>query len=206
MFKKGMTPWNKGMKYGPERKDRLNLSGIAGWNRGKHLTEEHKANISLGNKGKRSGKTWEEIYGAGRAASLRVEHSERFKSWDGHPWRHPRTDEERAFLSSRPAKRGPDHWNWQGGVTRYYKYLDGGWFKKRKEIYERDGWSCQVCGTHCHGREIQCHHIVPFFFSEYSGDDNLVTLCNSCHNLEDREFLSGGSLLPVCNGEVNATV
>jgi hypothetical protein len=181
----------------PKEMERLRLFGVAGWNRGKRLTEEHKANIGRGNKGKRTGKTWEEIYGEGRAGELRVEHAERFKNWAEHPWRHPRTEEEKAFLRSRPAKCGEEHWNWQGGITRYYKYLDGGWPEKRKQIYERDSWSCQICGVHCHGRSIQCHHISPFNFSEYSGDDNLVTLCNSCHNLEDRAILSGNSLMPV---------
>ena len=42
------TVWNKGVKYGLEIKRKLDISGLAkgqGWNKGKSLSEEHKANL-----------------------------------------------------------------------------------------------------------------------------------------------------------------
>ncbi len=53
-----------------------------------------------------------------------------------------------------------------------YKYS-----KLRREIYERDGGQCVLCG----GRGAHIHHIV--FRSQGGKDaaDNLVTLCGSCH-------------------------
>lgn len=40
--------WNKGLKYGPEILDKLDLSGLAkgsGWNKGKSLTDTHRENL-----------------------------------------------------------------------------------------------------------------------------------------------------------------
>lgn len=54
----------------------------------------------------------------------------------------------------------------------HYKYS-----KLRREIYERDGGQCVLCG----GAGAHIHHIV--FRSQGGKDepDNLVTLCGSCH-------------------------
>jgi len=60
------------------------------------------------------------------------------------------------------------------------------WKEIRKVIYERDLWTCQVCGVHCKGKKsskykakIQCHHID---YDKTNNDPfNLLTLCASCH-------------------------
>lgn len=42
------TVWNKGIKYSPEIKSKLNISGLSkgqGWNKGKSLSEKHKLNL-----------------------------------------------------------------------------------------------------------------------------------------------------------------
>ena len=47
-----------------------------------------------------------------------------------------------------------------------------------RQILERDGWRCQVCGCM---RNLQVHHIE---FRSHSGSDseeNLITLCAQCH-------------------------
>ena len=49
----------------------------------------------------------------------------------------------------------------------------------RDQVLRRDGWRCQSCGTRS-GLEV--HHKE---FRSHSGDDsqeNLITLCTSCHN------------------------
>ena len=59
------------------------------------------------------------------------------------------------------------------------KLKDPRWQKKRLEILERDAWACQVCG----GKEktLHVHH------NKYSNNpwdaknDDLVTLCEDCH-------------------------
>jgi len=47
----------------------------------------------------------------------------------------------------------------------------------KKEIFERDDWTCQICGKR--GGKLHCHHIN--YNKRDSSRNNLVTLCNSCH-------------------------
>ena len=48
------------------------------------------------------------------------------------------------------------------------------------QVLKRDGWRCQGCGARQH---LQVHHKQ---FRSHLGDDseeNLITLCERCHNL-----------------------
>jgi 5-methylcytosine-specific restriction endonuclease McrA len=48
----------------------------------------------------------------------------------------------------------------------------------RQQILCRDGWRCQSCGTMSH---LEVHHRE---FRSHSGSDseeNLITLCTTCH-------------------------
>ena len=62
--------------------------------------------------------------------------------------------------------------------------LDPRWQKRRLKILERDDWVCQNCAS---GDEtLHVHHI------KYSGgmpwdapDEDLITLCASCHQYEE---------------------
>ena len=47
-----------------------------------------------------------------------------------------------------------------------------------RQVLERDGWRCQVCGSMQH---LQVHHLK--FRSQSGGDEgqNLITLCADCH-------------------------
>lgn len=61
------------------------------------------------------------------------------------------------------------------------------WQKKRLEIFNRDNFTCQLCG--CQDSELQVHHRVyrkgakPW---EYDNSE-LITLCNRCHESETEE-------------------
>ena len=49
----------------------------------------------------------------------------------------------------------------------------------RQQVLRRDGWRCQFCGSMTN---LEIHHQE---FRSHSGpyhEDNLVTLCNSCHS------------------------
>jgi len=51
----------------------------------------------------------------------------------------------------------------------------------RKQVLERDGWRCQLCGSLTN---LQVHHRR---FRSRLGDDtaeNLITLCVDCHRAE----------------------
>jgi 5-methylcytosine-specific restriction endonuclease McrA len=48
----------------------------------------------------------------------------------------------------------------------------------RQEVLHRDGWHCQSCGTMSN---LEVHHKL---FRSHSGEDseeNLITLCSTCH-------------------------
>ena len=70
-------------------------------------------------------------------------------------------------------------------MTTYQEKLkDPRWQKKRLEVLERDNWSCQICsGTeetlHVHHRRYVAGR-SPW---EYHNDD-LVSLCEDCHEHE----------------------
>ncbi len=52
------------------------------------------------------------------------------------------------------------------------------YYELRREILKRDGWRCQQCGARL---DLQVHHIK---WRSQLGDDaneNLITLCVTCH-------------------------
>ena len=51
------------------------------------------------------------------------------------------------------------------------------WFSLRSAVFERDGYTCQSCGSK---HNLRCHHITY----EQLGDEelhHLTTLCDTCH-------------------------
>jgi RNA-directed DNA polymerase len=58
------------------------------------------------------------------------------------------------------------------------KLISEEYAKLRRQVLERDGWRCQVCGCSV---ELQVHHIR--WRSRLGGDqlDNLIVLCAQCH-------------------------
>lgn len=59
------------------------------------------------------------------------------------------------------------------------------WDSRRKEVYKRDGFTCQNCGAQGgpHGNtELNAHHIIPKSKGGTHSTSNLVTICKSCHN------------------------
>ena len=66
--------------------------------------------------------------------------------------------------------------------------LDKQWVEKKREILIRDNYKCKKCGKplddwSCHP-PLQVHHIIPASkeMALYFDDDNLLTLCEKCHN------------------------
>lgn len=80
---------------------------------------------------------------------------------------------------------GANHPNWNPDITdeqrmderKYPEYV-----KWRKEVYERDNYTCQKCKSK-RGGDLVAHHINGYHWDEVSRTeiDNGVTLCEKCH-------------------------
>lgn len=162
-FKKGYTPYNKGLpkeqqpmygrKASEPTKEKQRLAKL-----GKHFTEAHRKNISKGNTGKKC------------------------------PWAIPPS--RKGSISSMRGKKQPKiagekHWNWKGGITPEIVILRGSlehtlW---RLEVYKRDNRICRICKKKCLPNDIIAHHLK--LFSEFPelrfSVDNGITVCRSCH-------------------------
>lgn len=88
-------------------------------------------------------------------------------------------------------RAGLQHWceeqghppNWKGGISRTYKtgYYSMVYKKWREEVFERDNYTCQKCGTkHAY---LTAHHIKSFAkYPELRYEvSNEITLCEDCH-------------------------
>jgi len=74
-------------------------------------------------------------------------------------------------------------------------YRGENWEEIRKEVYERDYWTCQKCKVHCDKtHKIQAHHKIPYKISKDNSLDNLVTLCVSCHKIVEEEYKKEGKI------------
>jgi len=47
-----------------------------------------------------------------------------------------------------------------------------------QEILRRDGWRCHSCGTMSN---LEVHHKQFRSHSGYDSEENLITLCSTCH-------------------------
>ena len=71
-------------------------------------------------------------------------------------------------------------------MTYQEKLKDPRWQRRRLEIFERDEWKCQACGSD--KKTLHVHH--KFYITgkdpwDY-GDDALSTICERCHNDEHK--------------------
>ncbi len=87
-------------------------------------------------------------------------------------------------------------------VIRLYSY-DG--FQKgnvrfnRKNIFARDGYTCQYCGERKSENDLSLDHVVPRSRGGKSSWQNIVTACKSCN------VRKGGRLLKNTDMELNKT-
>jgi 5-methylcytosine-specific restriction endonuclease McrA len=80
--------------------------------------------------------------------------------------------------------------NWRGGKTEErQKLMSQIEYKEwRESIYNRDNYTCQMCGTR--GGPLEADHIKPWFlYPEFRYDlTNGRTLCRSCHRSLTKEI------------------
>ena len=80
-------------------------------------------------------------------------------------------------------KGGKNHWNWQGGITKFRVKI---WHSKeyklwRETVFRRDNYSCIWCSKK--GGKLEADHIKPFslYPALRFAIDNGRTLCRPCH-------------------------
>lgn len=81
------------------------------------------------------------------------------------------------------SKSGKNHINWQGGKSRISDILRNSkeWRDWRKSVFERDNYTCIMCGNY--GCRLEPHHIKPKskFIELVFNINNGATLCYKCH-------------------------
>lgn len=84
-------------------------------------------------------------------------------------------DEEQAMILVRNRKKGAEHHNWQGGISKLpypFEFND----ELKLKIRTRDGHICQNCGA----TENLCVHHIDYVKANLD-DCNLITVCSSCN-------------------------
>lgn len=77
------------------------------------------------------------------------------------------------------------------------------WNSRRKEVYQRDDYTCQNCGVkggHKGNAELHAHHIVPKSKGGTHKKSNLKTICKECHNA-----IHGDSMAPSVDNRRGST-
>ncbi len=172
-FKKGLAPWNKGKQFSEESKLRMSLA-----KKGKKIgpfTKQHKRKIAQALRGKPSG-----MLGKKHSLESVKKMSETHKRKGTGKW-----SKWNQFGNKNPM--------WKGGVTPKTEIIRKSleyelW---RKSVFERDNYTCQMCGIR--GYKLEADHIKRF--SEFPElrfvIDNGRTLCKDCHRKTDNYGTKG---------------
>ena len=138
---------------------------------GKKHTEEWKKKMSEAHKGRAvRGYDWH----ASEETKRRMSESQRIAQ------NNPETKKRK-----REAMLGEKNHQWKGGVSSEEKHIrmSEEYNQWRNAVYQRDYWTCQICGKKCQKNNIVAHH--HFSFTDYPqlrfAINNGTTLCRNCH-------------------------
>jgi thymidylate synthase (FAD) len=108
----------------------------------------------------------------------------------------PRELSEEWKEANRTARSGAASNFWKGGTSNEREAI-GRWTTQiANKIHARNSWTCQLCGEG--SSELHCHHIVPVWADKglARDEDNLTTLCATCHRgIAGRELELTGRLV-----------
>lgn len=91
----------------------------------------------------------------------------------------------KAQLGKWAGKNNPNFIDGREGKSKHYRGEN--WKEIRKNIYRRDNYKCQECGKKCR-KDINCHHIIPYYETQNNLPENLITLCASCHSKIEKNY------------------
>jgi len=172
VFKKGVEPWNKGMKG-------LDI----GWKKGKPKPKELCNQWSKTQKEK-----WKNGEYQKNKGNFEKGHTPWNKGTKGI-MKPNKSSFQKGRISERKGQpfikiKGSNHYNWKGGITSLnQKIRDSIEYREWKDaVFGRDMYTCQMCGKK--GCYLEAHHIK--LFSKYPKlrfkIENGITLCKKCHN------------------------
>jgi len=166
-----------------------------GWRRGrKPLTEEHRKNVSKSLKDKPKseehrkklsenhadfsgenhwnfGKVgyWKNKKNPDQSEKMKQRTGEKNPNYGKDPWNKGKKC---------PESSGPNHWNWQGGISLEPYCIE---FVKdfKEEIKERDNYQCQNPECRENSKKLCVHHIN--YIKKDCDWRNLITICISCN-------------------------
>jgi len=182
-----------GRRHSEETKRRIGKANTG--NRWSH-SEEAKKKIGAAHRGKKYSKKTREKIAAARRGQKHSEESKKKISVAVSGERNP------MWQVPRPDMVGRNNPSWKGGITKLSQLIRTTCLYSlwRQEVYERDGYTCQMCGDQTSGN-LNADHIIPFSFllQEYSitslakakeceelwDIDNGRTLCVDCHKQTD---------------------
>lgn len=126
----------------------------------------HEKNMSLKEIGKKQGIDTKAIFNLMKRLNIKT-----------------RTELGKSFKGGRP-------WNYVNGISKIGRRYHSNEYKKwRREIFERDNYTCQICGER--GKKLNADHITPVFKEREKIFDieNGQTLCILCHNEKTKNEL-----------------
>jgi len=172
-------------KLSAEHRAKISMAVI-----GRKKTEEHRLKISRSMIGKKRSeavkfKISEGMMGNKSAFGRKVSNETRERLRKANTGkRHSEDTKRKLSLLMKGRNSGSDHYLWKGGsknrernrIMESYEYRT--W---RKEVFERDDYTCQECGRR--GGDLNADHIKPFaLYPDLRFDvDNGRTLCVGCH-------------------------
>lgn len=172
--------------------------GCVSFNKGKHLSEEHKKNIRISLTGKKLSKEHKKALRVPRKGAGIYKHKPHTEEWKEKQskWMTGRKVSEKTRIKIAKSKigkprldiAGEKHFNWKGGVTKERQRIQITIEYKqwRMKVFNRDKFTCRECGDD-RGGNLQAHHIKSF--AEYPElrfiVSNGITLCKECHKKTD---------------------
>ena len=84
--------------------------------------------------------------------------------------------------------KGSNNFWWKGGLTPEYnlRFCSKEWRNTIKSVYKRDNYTCVICFKKV--KVLHAHHIVPYRITQDNSLENLITLCASCHRVEENSY------------------